>query len=67
MVSHLTESGVGCEIICNNEGGCQTVDPGPTGKVTSLTRRTGWGKVFPMGVGGLDGPWVLHQGGMQWY
>ena len=47
VVSHLTKLEVGCEIICNKEGGCQIVGPGPTGKVTSLTSRIGWTEVFP--------------------
>ena len=41
VVSHLTKSGVRCESICNYEGGCQLVSPGPTGKVTGLTSRIG--------------------------
>ena len=47
VVSHLTKSGVRCEIICSKEGGCQIVRPGPTGKVTSLTSRIGWTRFFP--------------------
>ena len=47
VVSHLTKSGVGCESICSNEGGCQIVGPVPTGKVTGLTNRIGWTEVFP--------------------
>ena len=59
VVSHLTKSGVGCEIICNSEGGCQIVGPGPTGKVTGLTSKIGWTEVTPVcsfliGVGCLN-------------
>ena len=59
FMSLLTKSGVGCEIICSKEGGCQIVGPGPTGKVTGLTSRIGWTEVFPkcsfpVVVGGFD-------------
>ena len=59
VVSHITKSGVRCEIICNSEGRCQIVGPGPSGKVTSLTSKIGWAEVFPrclfpIGVGGLN-------------
>ena len=59
VVSLLTKSGVGCEIICSKEGGCQIVGPGPTGKVNSLTSRIGWTEVFTkcsfsVVVGGFD-------------
>ena len=35
VVSLFTRSGVGCEIICIKEGGCQTVGPNSAGKVTN--------------------------------
>ena len=47
VASHLNKLGVRCEIICNNEIGCQIVGPGSTGKVTGLTSRIGWTEVFP--------------------
>ena len=64
VVSLLTKLGVGCEIICSKQGGCQIVGPGPTGKVTSLASRIGWTKVFPeclfpVGVGSFDVSCVL--------
>ena len=59
VVNHLTKSGVRCKIICNSEGRCQIVGPGPTGKVTGLASRIGWTEVFPecsfpKEVGGLN-------------
>ena len=65
VVSHLTKLGVGCEIICSKEGRCHIVCPDPTGKVTSLTSRIGWTKVFPecsfpVGVGGFNTPCALQ-------
>ena len=65
VLSHLTKSGVGCEIICSREGGCQIVGSKPTGKVTSLTSRIGWTKVFsrcsfPIEVEGFDVPCICH-------
>ena len=65
VVSHLTKSGVGCEIICSKEGWCQIVYPDLTGKVTSLTNRIGWTKVFPkclftIRVGGFNIPCALQ-------
>ena len=47
MVSCLTKSGVGWDTIHSRDGGCQIVGSKPTGKVTSLTSRIGWTKVFP--------------------
>ena len=47
VVSHLTKSRVRCEIVCSREGGCQMVGSGPTDKVTGLTSRIRWTKVFP--------------------
>ena len=67
MVSCLTKSEVGCEIICSKEGRCQIVCPGLTGRVTSLTSRIGWTKVFPecsfpLGVGDFDVSCALQLG-----
>ena len=47
VVSHLTKLGVGQEIICSGEGGCQIIGSEPTGKVTGLSNRIGWTEVFP--------------------
>ena len=63
VMSQITKSGVRCGIICSREGGCQIVGSEPTGKVTGLTGRIGWTKVFPkcsipIEVDGFDVPCI---------
>ena len=65
VVSCLTKLGVRCEIICSREGRCQIVGSKPTGKVTGLTSRIRWTKVFPkcsfpVEVEGFDVPCILQ-------
>ena len=64
VVSHLTKLGVGWDTIFSRDGGCQIVGSKPTGKMTSITRRIGWAKVFPkclfpIEVEGFDVPGIL--------
>ena len=65
MVGHLTKSGVGWDTIHSTDGRCQIVSSKPTGKVTGLTNRIGWTKVFPecsfpIEVEGYDIPCILQ-------